>query len=607
MDIIRNLLTTFILITLTVGFISTEAAAQNLKAGPPTLVSVNVAGSYIALSWTQENAIPEGGYDIFVDGKDTNRRNRTTATTAFIGGLDLTQSHCFKVESRYTKTRKFYSSNQLCSEAQPGSQTQAGPPTLVSVDTVGSDIVLSWAMENATPEGGYDIFVNGKDTNRRNRTTATTASIGGLDLTRSHCFKVESRYTKTRKFYPSNQLCSEVPTANQAPSISGNPATQVTEGSAYSFTPNASDSDGDKLSFSINNPPTWATFDTTSGTLTGTPTSSDVGLHSNIVISVSDGTDTASLATFNINVDALQLGGSFGFSKTTASVDEGGTINVTITRSNDADEASIKCGTHGVTAVSSTRDGDDYAGFSPTAVNFAKGETSKVVSVKTLDNTKVESTETFEIFLQSPSTGYELDTNTVVAVSIVDDDVEPNQAPVISGTPPGTVKVDDSYSFTPTASDVEGDSLRFSIKNKPTWASFDQQTGKLSGTPETVDIGTYSDIGITVSDVSDSSTLTAFTIVVENASTVGSITLSWTPPSTREDGTSLSLSEIDGYHIYRGDSEASLELVMDINDSSVTEYTLTNIPTGTYYFSVTTYDLDGNESGFSNTIQKQTQ
>jgi hypothetical protein len=514
MDIIRNLLTSLVLITITVGFISTEAAAQNLKAGPPTLDSVNVVGSYIMLSWTQENAIPEDGYGIIVDGKPSKRRHFTIGTTAFIGGLDLTRSHCFKVVSRYTK-----------------------PPEL----------------------------------------------------------------------YPSNQLCRDVPTTNQAPTISGNPATQATEGSTYSFTPSASDPDGDKLSFSISNPPTWATFDTTSGTLTGTPTSSDVGLHSNIVISVSDGMDTASLAAFNINVDALQLGGVVGFSKTTASVNEGGTVNITITRSNDADEASIKCGTHGVTAVSSTRGGDDYTGFDPTAVNFAKGETSKVVSVKTLDNTEVESTETFEIFLESPSAGYELDSNAVVTVSIVDDDVEPNQVPVISGTPPGTAKVDDNYSFTPTASDADGDSLSFTISNKPTWASFDEQTGKLSGIPQAADIGTYSDIGITVSDGSDSSTLTAFTIVVEDASTVGSITLSWTPPSTREDGTSLSLSEIDGYHIYKGDSESFLELEMDINDNSVTEYTLSNIPAGTYYFSVTTYDIEGNESGFSNTIQKQTQ
>jgi hypothetical protein len=514
MRIFRNLVTNSILvITTTIGFTSTEATAQTLKAGSPTLNSVNVVGSNIVLSWTQENAIPDGGYDIHVDGKDTNRSNRTTATSASIGNLDLTQSHCFKIESRYTKTRGFYTSNQLCSEALLDSQAQAGAPTLVSVDVVGSDIVLSWTQEYAIPEGGYDIHVDGKDTNRSNRTTATTASIGDLDLTQSHCFKIESRYTKTSDFYTSNQLCSEVSGTNQAPSIGGNPATQVSEGNAYSFTPSVSDPDDDELSFSVSNKPEWATFDTTSGTLAGSPASSDVGLYSNIVISVSDGTNTASLPAFSINVEVLQSGGFVSFSNSSASVTEGDIINVTITRSNGADEASVACGTRSVTAVSSTVGGDDYAGFSPTVVNFAKGETSKVISIKTLDNTEAESTETFELFLESPSTGYQLDTNDILTVTIVDDDEQ----------------------------------------------------------------------------------------------TYGSTTLSWTPPSTREDGTSLSLSEIAGYRIYTGDSEGSLSPVVDINDYSMTEYTLTDIPTGTHYYGVTTYDMDGNESGFSNIIQKQIQ
>jgi hypothetical protein len=298
--------------------------------------------------------------------------------------------------------------------------------------------------------------------------------------------------------------------ANQPPVISGNPATQVTEGSAYSFTPSASDPDGDMLSFSVSNLPAWASFDATSGTLAGTPASSDAGLYSNIVISVTDGTDTASLAAFSINVEALQLGGVFDFSTTTASVNEGDIVYVTITRSNDADEASIEYGTHGITAISSTAGGDDYAGFSPTLVNFAKGETSKVVSVQTLDNAEAEDTETFEIFLTSPSAGYELDVNSVVTVSITDND--------------------------------------------------EAQTG--------------------------------------------SVTLSWSAPSTREDGSSLSMSEIAGYKIYMGESASELTLVLDINDNSVDTHTLNDLLVGTHFFAITTYDTDGNESGLSNIVEQ---
>src|SRR5687767_2974103 len=75
-----------------------------------------------------------------------------------------------------------------------------------------------------------------------------------------------------------------------------------------------------------------------------------------------------------------------------------------------------------------------------------------------------------------------------------------NTAPKISGTPPPTGVVNQSYSFTPTASDPNGDTLQFTIRNKPGWAGFSSSTGRLSGTPSSSSVGTFSDIVITVSD-----------------------------------------------------------------------------------------------------------
>ena len=84
--------------------------------------------------------------------------------------------------------------------------------------------------------------------------------------------------------------------------ISGTPPTSVTQGTAYSFQPTASDPDGNPLTFSITNRPSWATFSTTTGRLQGTPTASNVGTISNIAISVSDGQATAQLPAFAIVV-----------------------------------------------------------------------------------------------------------------------------------------------------------------------------------------------------------------------------------------------------------------------------------------------------------------
>ncbi len=90
---------------------------------------------------------------------------------------------------------------------------------------------------------------------------------------------------------------------NDPPTISGTPATTIGAGSEYTFTPTAQDVDNDTLTFSIQNKPSWASFDTTTGTLSGTPSTANVGIYSNIIITVDDGRGgTASLTAFDIEV-----------------------------------------------------------------------------------------------------------------------------------------------------------------------------------------------------------------------------------------------------------------------------------------------------------------
>ena len=98
--------------------------------------------------------------------------------------------------------------------------------------------------------------------------------------------------------------------ANRPPTISGNPSGSITVGSAYSFIPTASDPDGQALTFSIQNRPSWATFTPATGRLAGTPAAADAGNFANIVISVSDGVATAALPAFSITVNQVATGSS---------------------------------------------------------------------------------------------------------------------------------------------------------------------------------------------------------------------------------------------------------------------------------------------------------
>jgi hypothetical protein len=92
------------------------------------------------------------------------------------------------------------------------------------------------------------------------------------------------------------------------PTISGTPASSVAAGSAYSFTPVATDNNGTPLTFSIQNLPGWATFSAATGNLSGTPGTSFAGTYSNIVISASAGAASVSLPAFAITVTQAASG-----------------------------------------------------------------------------------------------------------------------------------------------------------------------------------------------------------------------------------------------------------------------------------------------------------
>ena len=102
---------------------------------------------------------------------------------------------------------------------------------------------------------------------------------------------------------PESQDNLEVDTSiNTPPTISGTPITSITAGETYSFQPVARDGNGDTLTFAIANKPQWASFDSQTGELAGTPPTE--GTFANIRITVSDTQFGASLAGFTITVIA---------------------------------------------------------------------------------------------------------------------------------------------------------------------------------------------------------------------------------------------------------------------------------------------------------------
>lgn len=158
-----------------------------------------------------------------------------------------------------------------------------------------------------------------------------------------------------------------------------------------------------------------------------------------------------------------------------------------------------------------------------------------------------------------------------------------NEAPTIQGTPRSEVLAGRLFSFQPTASDPDGDTLRFSGSNLPRWVSLDRASGRLTGTPGVDQVGTYGGIEISVTDGSTTASLQPFTINVV-ASAEGAATMSWTPPTENTDGSPL--TDLAGYRISYGPSADDLSLTVTIQDPSINTYVIENLTRGPWYFAV---------------------
>jgi hypothetical protein len=93
---------------------------------------------------------------------------------------------------------------------------------------------------------------------------------------------------------------------NNAPLLSGVPNKSIV-GQVFIFTPLASDDNDDELTFSASNLPIWLNLNSTTGEITGTPQVSDVGIHDDITLTVSDGELSTGLGVLITVVKAHML------------------------------------------------------------------------------------------------------------------------------------------------------------------------------------------------------------------------------------------------------------------------------------------------------------
>jgi hypothetical protein len=364
---------------------------------------------------------------------------------------------------------------------------------------------------------------------------------------------------------------------NQPPTITGTPATTATVGQSYTFTPVGDDPNDDTLTYAISNKPSWATFTPATGQLSGTPSAANVGTTSGIVITVSDGSLIDTLPAFNLQVvntpQANRPPTISGTPPTSATV---GTAYSFRPVASDPDGNSLSFSIQGRPAWATFSTSTGRLSGTPGANDVG---TSARITISVTDGTATTSLTGFNIQVSAAA----------------------NRAPTISGTPTTSVNVDSAYSFQPTASDPDGNTLTFSITNQPGWAQFSTSTGRLSGTPTAANVGTTSGIVISVSDGTAIASLPAFALAVVQVSN-GSATLNWDAPTTNSDGSAL--TNLAGYRLAYGQSQGNLTQSVSINNAGLTTYTVSNLASGTWYFALYAVNSGGAESVASNVANK---
>ena len=375
----------------------------------------------------------------------------------------------------------------------------------------------------------------------------------------------------------SNTTAPPPPAANEAPTIAGTPATTATVGQTYTFAPVGDDANDDTLTFTVQNKPSWLTFTPSTGRLSGMPTSADVATTSGIVITVSDGQASAALPAFNLQVSAA------------APVNRAptitGTPRTTVTAGSSYAFSPVGGDPDGNTLTYSIQNKPTWASFSattgrlsgtPTAANVG---TSARITITVTDGTATASLASFTIQVTAQA----------------------NRAPTISGSPLLSISVTKPYLFQPSASDADGNTLTFSIQNRPSWATFSTATGVLSGTPSVADIATFANIIISVSDGTASASLPAFSLSVLQTAT-GNATVNWTAPTTNTDGSAL--ADLTSYRILYGRATDNLDQSTSVNNAGLTSYTVEDLAQGTWYFAVVAVNSTGGESSVSNVASK---
>ncbi|MEX0921115.1 MAG: putative Ig domain-containing protein [Candidatus Pacearchaeota archaeon] len=270
---------------------------------------------------------------------------------------------------------------------------------------------------------------------------------------------------------------------NNVPIILSTAPSEVNEGQIYSYKVTATDEDGDVLTYSLTENPSWLSIDSETGLISGTAPEVDEDYQFIVTVEVSDGKDSTT-QTFTIDV-----------------------LDTETSENNVPVSENLSVVTDFETAVTIALEATDEDGD---VLVFEIVEGPNDGSLSSFDSNEGTVTYTPDTDFSGPDTftfrtndGEDYSNVATVSITVNSENVDENNAPEITSNPLTEINESEFYEYQIIAEDEDGDVLTYSLTENPSWLSIDSETGLISGTAPEVEENTEFSVRVMVSDGED--------------------------------------------------------------------------------------------------------